>query len=783
MELIYIRIGKYHNIHNQEFNFSNKYSCTLDENSIINIDMKQNEIPEDFFQLSTSRSADYSAHNVVHITGIIGENGTGKSSVLDYIIEKVSSFINEKVHNLEEDEQFLVIWKEKQTCYVYSKSIVVNDVIINAPNLTHKKQNNNDKPLNSMHKIIYYSHIFDAKKAYPPNPRLIDISTNHLLNRSENYRLSEIKKQLNLIASGVNIVLPFSYPNFLNCTFSPFFYLSEILLPENPYDFENIAFHVFSNYLTSGTWKREAQTSESLYDMYNYETHEAVQCVYKEYESEDRDIGQKYKELYNKLKNDIRKSKRRPSTMPSQIEHIHNYYIATNLPYDSKQELLMKEKIQKEFDHTVTIHIFFWDNIVGLIESTPHVREAYFKLKNVTEKIKMNMLEYVPADRELKLFRDKALAELAQAEPYEQLKIRICLCYFFVFYRTNHKDDEIFRHDWDATRELVDLKNGTVASIIHFFVGYEGSNDYWKARLGNFIECLDTLVSQGAVKIDERGQGFKIMIQGENIENYNRLILKEYYESLEVFPQVYDYLDMDWHDMSSGEKAMFSLVSRFYSAEELVVDVEHLLILIDEGETYFHPEWQRMYIYLLLKALQTIFPTKKLQLIFTSNTPLVISDLPRDNIIFLENDDGHCRVRRSDEFRETFGANIHSLLSDSFFMKNDLIGKFAKSKIDYIIDLLNLDDEKFLRGITDKQIDLYKLKKEISIIGERLIRNKLLEMYTRKVNKLERENGVWKLRKNKTIALLQLSNEELHRFKNDIELVLREREFNDQSDN
>jgi hypothetical protein len=79
--------------------------------------------------------------------------------------------------------------------------------------------------------------------------------------------------------------------------------------------------------------------------MYNFETHTAVQCVYKEYESEDRNIVQKYRELYNKIKISIRKSKQRSSTTASQIKQVHEYYIATNLPYDSNQELLMKEKI------------------------------------------------------------------------------------------------------------------------------------------------------------------------------------------------------------------------------------------------------------------------------------------------------------------------------------------------------------------------------------------------------------------------------------------------------
>ncbi|MEM5682763.1 AAA family ATPase [Bacillus toyonensis] len=169
---------------------------------------------------------------------------------------------------------------------------------------------------------------------------------------------------------------------------------------------------------------------------------------------------------------------------------------------------------------------------------------------------------------------------------------------------------------------------------MNFFKACERRYDNNRSRLGDFIINLNKLVEQKVVIIDENGKGFKIKIHGKNIENYRKLILEEYNKSQDIFPYNYDYLDVDWYDMSSGEKAMFSLISRFYDTKKLIGDAKELLILIDEGETYFHPEWQRIYIYLLLEALPKIFPMKKIQIIFTSNTPLVISDLPRENIVF-----------------------------------------------------------------------------------------------------------------------------------------------------
>ncbi|PHE67311.1 AAA family ATPase [Bacillus wiedmannii] len=794
MELLYIWIEKYHNIHKQGFNFSNKYVCEFDKENNISVDFKLKEIPEDFFKLNSNTSSEEQG-KIMNITGIVGENGAGKSSVLDYIMEKLNDLVSGEFRNFEKDERLLAIVRRENTLSIYSYSIIINQITITDPSLSYKIINNSIKLKNNNYKMIYYSNVFDAKKSYYTDSNMIDLSTNFLLNNNEYYRLNEIQRQLNLIASSIKIQLPFKYPDFLNCSFSSSFYLSEIVRPENPYTFEDIVYHVFSNYIDIGAWERESRYSTAPFDMYNLETGTVIDCVYKEYGSEEINKRRKYKELLKNVSKKILNSTEKQSTINFRkirepkfdFRDIKEYIIATNLPYDPKEEFEILEHIrgiiEREFDNTITIRICFWDKIEELIESIPNVRQAYFKYTNVKEKIKINMLEYIPADIELQKFREHALEELNNSDPFEQLKIRIYLCYFLVFYRTNHTENA-FRGKWkeELIRNFFEAKIGTVASISNFFKACERRNDNSGSRLGDFITNLNKLVDQKVVIIDENGKGFKITIHGENIENYRKLVLEEYNKSQEIFPYNYDYLDVDWYDMSSGEKAMFSLISRFYDAKKLVGDAKNLLILIDEGETYFHPEWQRIYIFLLLGALPNIFSMKKIQIIFTSNTPLVISDLPRENIVFLESIEGSCSVRKSDKFRETFGANIHTLLSDSFFMKNGTIGKFAKGKIQYIIDLLNEDDASFKEDVSTNKINLNKIKKEISIIGEEIIRNKLLDMYIRKVNKLEIEEEDGENNKKEPVNLQEMTISDLQRFKKEIENVLRKREYNDKGD-
>src|SRR5690606_9204622 len=63
-----------------------------------------------------------------------------------------------------------------------------------------------------------------------------------------------------------------------------------------------------------------------------------------------------------------------------------------------------------------------------------------------------------------------------------------------------------------------------------------------------------------------------------------------------------------------------------------------------------------------------------------THDPLTLSDMPRQNVVFLDKDAvGNTIISKGK--KETFGANIHDLLADSFFISDGLMGDFAKEKI------------------------------------------------------------------------------------------------------
>ncbi len=134
--------------------------------------------------------------------------------------------------------------------------------------------------------------------------------------------------------------------------------------------------------------------------------------------------------------------------------------------------------------------------------------------------------------------------------------------------------------------------------------------------------------------------------------------------------------------------------------------------LLDEPDTLLHPQWQKQFIKELIYLLERI--DGKYNIIVTSHSPFILSDLPKENVIFLENGK---QVYPFEEGKQTFGANIHTLLSHGFFMKDGLMGEFAKEKIDIAIKYLN---QKILT-----EDELNYCENIISIIGEPIIKREL----------------------------------------------------------
>ena len=77
-------------------------------------------------------------------------------------------------------------------------------------------------------------------------------------------------------------------------------------------------------------------------------------------------------------------------------------------------------------------------------------------------------------------------------------------------------------------------------------------------------------------------------------------------------------------NLSSGERALINLFSRLYDLiQSKNIEKENIILLIDEIDLYFHPDWQKQLINKLIEFFKIYFKDKKIHLIFTANTLLI----------------------------------------------------------------------------------------------------------------------------------------------------------------
>lgn len=196
-------------------------------------------------------------------------------------------------------------------------------------------------------------------------------------------------------------------------------------------------------------------------------------------------------------------------------------------------------------------------------------------------------------------------------------------------------------------------------------------------------------------------------------------------------------------NLSSGEKQkIFSINSVVYHLRNLfsisrrtgedlyenIVSYNNINIVFDEIELYFHPQFQKSFIKDLLQSISVLRHSyfNRLNIMFLTHSPFILSDIPKQNVLFLE--DG---VSTDFKARNTFAANISNLLLDSFFVDNGLIGDFAIERINKTINYLNGKE------ITE-EFNSSDYLKIINLVDEPILQKKLIEMYSEKFTNKEK---------------------------------------------
>lgn len=176
---------------------------------------------------------------------------------------------------------------------------------------------------------------------------------------------------------------------------------------------------------------------------------------------------------------------------------------------------------------------------------------------------------------------------------------------------------------------------------------------------------------------------------------------------------------------------------------------KNINLILDEIELYYHPEFQRRTVDELLFFIEEAkFEfIENINICLITHSPFILSDIINTNILCLSlEDDNKSSIPNFSEKR-TFGANIHDLLADDFFL-NSFMGEFAKQKINDVIDSLKrVYIERQITNIPNKSSKhkLFKAELEtlsnnivtkegceliIKNVGEPMLQNSLMELYT-----------------------------------------------------
>ncbi len=260
-----------------------------------------------------------------------------------------------------------------------------------------------------------------------------------------------------------------------------------------------------------------------------------------------------------------------------------------------------------------------------------------------------------------------------------------------------------------------------------------------------FVELLEKII----MKVEDKNfmNSFKFSINISSILN-DKELTQNVYEFLEFVDSsdiclefINNKIEIYYDNLSDGLKERLDLFSTIYKGlnQNPIKKFKNIILIFDEPDVHMHPEWSRRLFADMLDFLNKEFNESKFQIIFTTHSPFMLSDIPKEDILYLNKDDnGKLYIDNADI--NTFGANIHMLLKHSFFM-DSTIGEFANKRIKDVARDLSGDIKKLSE---DRKKEI---KYTINNIGEPVIKRKLEDMYNKKIEHTEINNKIEELSK------------------------------------
>lgn len=266
-------------------------------------------------------------------------------------------------------------------------------------------------------------------------------------------------------------------------------------------------------------------------------------------------------------------------------------------------------------------------------------------------------------------------------------------------------------------------------------------SDEWEMPSGLVWQVGDDIkdISNLLYKMDEKyftEDTFTIPVV--EIDNSEHSTMSELFERIEQYRPddqgifTKELLPFHWTNLSSGEyqfAKVWGQIEEYGVRMRLIrpgetyktAKMPNMILLLDEPETYMHPEMCRRFVNTLGEILKDRPSYAQLQIILSTHSPFMLSDLLPQQIIKMDYDEnGYCKILPFSE-NSSFGANIHTILADGFFLKYT-IGEQAR--------LFLQNKYAFLKGLQNRNGQLSDNDREelgrigdfVPSIGDEMIR-------------------------------------------------------------
>ena len=362
----------------------------------------------------------------------------------------------------------------------------------------------------------------------------------------------------------------------------------------------------------------------------------------------------------------------------------------------------------------------------------------------------VGMLERIAKEYELSILPCNSLNEVSyydykyNHERSEYKKVYMLRFWEVTLNKLRFPKDKLIQNDMQEIRDMLNRCNGDIKELLNNYDiikektikiknvlmknGKENRIDIEKCyRI--FVNLLEQIIE----KIDDKcfWNSYEFSIKISSILQ-DKQLSQNIYDLLELADSkdidlefIGNKIKIEYENLSDGLRERFNVFSTIYKCfkQNKVEDFKNVILILDEPDTHMHPEWSRRLFTEILDFLNKEFSDSKFQIIFTTHSPFMLSDILKKDVIYLDKSDTGKLVVKDNNIN-TFGANIHTLLKHSFFIDSTM-GEFARSNINEVLKFLNSQD---YVGRMDKE----KAKFICENIGEELVKNKMINLYKKR---------------------------------------------------